>query len=200
MAEHNVVWHDGLVSRADRNLLNNHKSGVIWTTGLSASGKSTLVHHVERRLFDLGVRTYVLDGDNVRHGINANLGFSKEDRKENLRRVAELAKLFVDAGVLVLTAFISPFREDRDYIRSRFETDDYLEIYMRCPLAICETRDPKGLYKKARAGEIRDYTGISSPYEEPETPDLIIDSDVMGLDESIDGVLDLLKNRRFITL
>jgi adenylylsulfate kinase len=196
----NIVWHNGYVTRKHRNRLNNHKSGLIWFTGLSASGKSTIAHCVERELFELGVRTYVLDGDNVRHGLNANLGFSREDRKENLRRIAELSRLFVDAGILVLTAFISPYREDREYIRKRFEGDNFLEIYVKCSIEECEKRDPKGQYKKARAGIIKNYTGISAPYEEPENPDLIIDTENMKLEDSANRVLEVLKEKNFISL
>ncbi len=139
--KNNVIWHDGHVKKADRNRLNNHKSGLIWFTGLSASGKSTIAHYVEEKLFERGIRIYVLDGDNVRHGLNSNLGFSPEDRKENLRRIVELSKLFVDAGILVLAAFISPYKKDREYIKSRFEGDNFLEIYVRCSVEECEKRD-----------------------------------------------------------
>ena len=165
MAENHIVWHEVLVTREDRNQLNDHKSGMVWFTGLSASGKSTIAHAVEKKLHDRGIRTYVLDGDNVRHGINSNLGFSKEDRQENLRRVSEVAKLFVDAGILVLAAFISPYREDRDAVRKQFAAGEFLEIYVKCSIGECEHRDPKGQYRKARAGVIKNYTGISAPYE-----------------------------------
>lgn len=198
MKKNHVVWHNVYVKREDRNRLNNHKSGLIWFTGLSASGKSTIAHTVEERLFESGVRTYVLDGDNVRHGINRNLGFSREDRKENLRRIAEVAKLFVDAGILVLAAFISPYKEDREYIRKSFEGDNFLEIYVKCSVEECEQRDPKGQYKKARAGIIKNYTGISSPYEEPENPDLILDTEKLELEASVEKVLDVLEQKKFI--
>lgn len=192
MDKNHVVWHDVYVTREDRNHLNNHKSGLIWFTGLSASGKSTIAHSVEKKLFERGFRTYVLDGDNVRHGINSNLGFSREDRKENLRRIVEVSKLFVDAGILVLAAFISPYKEDREYIRKRFEGDNFLEIYVKCSVEECEKRDPKGQYKKARAGIIKNYTGVSAPYEEPENPDLILDTEKKSLEESVNMVIDLL--------
>lgn len=192
MKKNHVVWHDVYVTREDRNRLNNHNSGLLWFTGLSASGKSTIAHSVEKKLFERGFRTYVLDGDNVRHGINGNLGFSREDRKENLRRIAEVSMLFVDAGILVLAAFISPYKEDREYIRKRFEGDNFLEIYVKCSIEECEKRDPKGQYKKARAGIIKNYTGVSAPYEEPENPDLILDTEKKPLEECVDMVIDLL--------
>jgi adenylylsulfate kinase len=194
----NVVWHRTFVDRADRNHLNNHKSGLIWFTGLSASGKSTIAHHVEKELYDRSIRTYVLDGDNVRHGINSNLGFSREDRRENLRRIAEFSKLFVDAGLIVLAAFISPYEKDREYIRGRFEEGDFIEIYVKCPLEKCEERDPKGLYKKARAGIIKNYTGVSTPYEEPLSPELIIDTEKFDLAKSVREVLNFLNKKGFI--
>ncbi len=195
MTEHHVIWHKGLVTREDRNTLNDHKSGLIWLTGLSASGKSTIAHALEKRLFEQDIRSYVLDGDNVRHGINGNLGFSREDRQENLRRVAEIAKLFVDAGILVLAAFISPYREDREYIRQRFKEDNFAEVYVKCSLEECERRDPKGQYKKARAGIIQNYTGISSPYEEPESPDLVIDTCSTGLQDCVESIFLMLQAR-----
>lgn len=194
----NIVWFNRFVKRDERNRLNNHKSGLIWFTGLSASGKSTIAHLVERELFDRGVRTYVFDGDNVRHGINSNLGFSREDRKENLRRIAELSKLFVDAGMIVLAAFISPYKEDREYIKKRFEGDNFLEIYVKCSVEECERRDPKGQYKKARAGIIKEYTGISSPYEEPENPDLIVDTEKIDIKTAAKKVLEFFEKRNFI--
>ncbi|GBD98074.1 putative adenylyl-sulfate kinase [bacterium BMS3Abin07] len=200
MNNNHVVWHDGCIKRKDRNRLNNHKSGLIWITGLSASGKSTIAHLVEKKLYRQGIRTYVLDGDNVRHGINSNLGFSREDRRENLRRIVEVSRLFVDAGILVLAAFISPYREDREYIRNRFEGDNFLEIYVKCSIEECEKRDPKGQYRKARAGIIKNYTGISAPYEEPGAPDLIIESERLGLEPSVQNVLELLNEKAFISL
>ncbi len=200
MKNNHVVWHDGYVKREERNRLNNHKSGLVWFTGLSASGKSTIAHRVERKLFDKGIRTYVFDGDNVRHGINSNLGFSREDRKENLRRIAELSKLFVDAGMVVLAAFISPYKEDREYIRKRFDGDNFLEIYVKCSVKECERRDPKGPYKKARTGIIKEYTGISSPYEEPENPDLILDTERSDIETSVKSVFELFDKRNFISL
>lgn len=200
MKNNHVVWHDEYVKRKDRNRLNNHKSGLVWFTGLSASGKSTIAHKIEKELFERGFRTYVLDGDNVRHGINSNLGFSREDRKENLRRIAEVSKLFIDAGILVLTAFISPYREDREYIRKQFDRDNFLEIYVKCSVEECEQRDPKGQYRKARAGIIKNYTGISSPYEEPENSDLIIDTEKCDIESSVQRVLELLDKKNFLSL
>jgi adenylylsulfate kinase len=196
----NVIWHERLVSRRERNLLNKHKSGVVWFTGLSAAGKSTIAHHLEKELFDRGIRAYVLDGDNVRHGINSNLGFSREDRKENLRRIAEISKLYVDAGVFILAAFISPYREDRAYIKEIVGPEDFFEIYVKCSLEVCENRDPKGLYKKARAGIIKNYTGIDAPYEEPLSPDLEIDTEELDVDSSVRKVLTFLDDRKFILL
>ncbi len=198
--ENHVVWYDGYVKREDRNRINGHRSGLLWFTGLSASGKSTIAHKVERHLFEQGVRAYVFDGDNIRHGINSDLGFSREDRRENLRRIAEISKLFVDAGIIVLAAFISPFREDRQYIRSRFEGDNFFEIYVKCSIEECERRDPKGQYKKARAGIIKNYTGVSSPYEEPESPDLVLDTEQITIDEAVEKVIDLLMKRDMLSL
>ncbi len=200
MHNNHVIWHNVQIDRSDRNRLNGHRSGLLWLTGLSASGKSTIAHEVEKRLFDRGIRTYVLDGDNVRHGINSNLTFSREDRKENLRRIVEVSKLFVDAGILVLAAFISPYREDRAYIRSRFADDNFLEIYVKCAVEECEQRDPKGQYKKARAGIIKNYTGISSPYEEPENPHLLLDTEKLDLNSSVANILDLLERHEFIEI
>ncbi len=196
--ENHVIWHEVQVTRQDRNALNKHNSGLIWFTGLSASGKSTIAHGVEKVLFDRGIRTYVLDGDNIRHGLNSNLGFSPEDRVENLRRVFEVAHLFADAGILVLAAFISPFRNDREFIRKHFASDNFAEIYVKCAIEECERRDPKGQYKKARAGIIKNYTGISAPYEEPENPELIIETANYGVEHSIHLVLDLLKKKQLI--
>jgi len=196
--DNHVVWHECLVKREDRNLLNNHRSGLIWFTGLSAAGKSSIAHGLEKELFDCGIRTYVLDGDNVRHGLNVNLGFSPEDRKENIRRIAEVAKLMVDAGLVVLACFISPYREDREAVRKLFDGDNFTEVYVKCSVEECERRDPKGQYKKARAGTIKNYTGISSPYEEPEKPELLIDTEKMTLEDSVQKVLDFLGEKQSI--
>ncbi len=182
----NVVWHQATVTRERREQKNKHKGGLFWFTGLSGSGKSTLAHAVEEQLFQQGFDTFVLDGDNVRHGLCADLGFSDADRKENIRRISQMSKLFIEAGVIILTAFISPFRVDRDNAR-KISSPDFHEIYCDCSLEVCEQRDVKGLYKKARAGEIPFFTGIDSPYEVPERPELITQTD-SGLDESIDEV------------
>lgn len=194
----NVVWHSATVTRERREQLNGHRSVVLWFTGLSGSGKSTLSHAVEEKLHQLGSRTFVFDGDNVRHGLCSDLGFSDEDRVENIRRIGEMTKLFLDAGVISLTAFISPFQKDRERVRSLFSNEDFLEIYCKCTLETCETRDVKGLYKRARTGEIKEFTGISSPYEEPENPELIIETDILSLEDSVKKVLDLLRERRII--
>lgn len=199
MGKKSVVWHDGYVKRNDRNRLNSHRSGLVWFTGLSASGKSTIAHHVEKELHRRRIRTYVFDGDNIRHGLNANLGFSRDDRKENIRRIVEVTKLFVDAGMVVLTAFISPYREDRDYVRKQFEGDNFAEIYVKCSVEECERRDPKGQYRKARAGIIKNYTGISAPYEEPENPDLVLDTERYDLEESVQKVLEFLNGKNLIS-
>jgi adenylylsulfate kinase len=196
--ENHVIWHNAQVARNDRSALNGHKSGLVWFTGLSASGKSTIAHGVEKVLYDRGIRTYVLDGDNIRHGLNSNLSFSPEDRRENLRRIAEVSRLFADAGILVLAAFISPCREDREYIRKRFAGDNFFEIYVKCCLEECERRDPKGQYEKAKAGIIKNYTGISSPYEEPEEPDLILETSAFALEIAIAKVIELLEQNSMI--
>ncbi|MDH3538300.1 MAG: adenylyl-sulfate kinase [Gammaproteobacteria bacterium] len=172
----NVVWHNATVTRKRRERQNGHKGGLFWFTGLSGAGKSTLAHSVEETLYQNGYRTFVLDGDNVRHGLCADLSFSDEDRKENIRRIGHMSMLYVEAGIVVLTAFISPFRADRENVR-KISGSDFHEIYCKCSLEVCEDRDVKGLYKRARAGEIPDFTGISSPYEEPEFADLTVDTE-----------------------
>jgi adenylylsulfate kinase len=195
----NTVWHHATVTRVRRAELNRHQSKVLWFTGLSGAGKSTIAHAVEEELYQKGFHTFVLDGDNVRHGLCGDLGFSDADRVENIRRIGEVSKLFVEAGVLVLTAFISPFRADRDKVRALLNKDDFIEIYCQCPLTICEERDVKGLYKRARSGEIKAFTGISSPYEEPECPELVIDTSVLSLEQSVQTVLDFLVARGVYT-
>ena len=191
----NVVWHSATITRGHRESLNKHKSVILWFTGLSGAGKSTLAHAVEDRLHNMDCRTFVLDGDNVRHGLCGDLGFSPEDRVENIRRVGEVSKLFLEAGVITLTAFISPFRSDREHVRSLVPHGEFLEIYCHCPLAVCEERDVKGLYKRARAGEILEFTGISSPYEEPDNPELQVDTSALSLEESVDQVVCMLRER-----
>jgi len=195
----NVRWHEAHVGRADREKQNGHRSAVLWFTGLSGSGKSTLAHAVEEQLYARGIRTYVLDGDNVRHGLCGDLGFSDVARRENIRRIGEASKLFVDAGIVVLTAFISPFRSDREQVRNLLP-DDFIEIYCNSPLEVCESRDVKGLYERARAGEIKEFTGISSPYEVPEKPELVVDTGHLTLEQSVRQVIDYLKDQKFINL
>ena len=191
----NVVWHHAAVERGRRERLNGHRSTLLWFTGLSGAGKSTLAHAVEEKLHALRVRTYVLDGDNVRHGLCGDLGFSAQDRTENIRRIGEMAKLFVDAGTIVLSAFISPFRSDRERVRNLVTPEDFIEIYCRCSVDVCEARDVKGLYKLARAGSIKEFTGISSPYEEPLAPELVVDTAELTLEQSVDKVLEVLRAR-----
>ena len=195
----NTIYHNATVTRERRNQLNKHKSVVVWFTGLSGSGKSTLSHSVEEKLHNLGCRTFVLDGDNVRHGLSSNLSFNNDDRKENVRRIGEVAKLMMDAGVITMTAFISPFREDRDLVRKLLPQDDFIEIYCKASLETCESRDIKGLYKRARAGEIKNYTGIDSPYEAPNNPELIIDTEHESLEESVSKVIDFLKVKTIVS-
>lgn len=199
MPSSNTVWHKPAVIRINREQLNAHKSVILWFTGLSGAGKSTLAHAVEARLFQMGCRTFVFDGDNVRHGLCADLGFSEEDRSENIRRIGEMCKLFAEAGVIALTAFISPFRKDRQRIRDLVVEGDFLEIYCRASLEVCEQRDVKGLYKRARAGEIKEFTGISSPYEEPERPELVVNTGSQSVEENVDAVVELLKSRHIIS-
>ena len=194
----NITWHEATISRDDRERLGGHKAVVLWFTGLSGAGKSTLALVVEEALFEKGCRTYVLDGDNVRHGLNKNLGFSPEDRTENIRRIGEVASLFNDAGVIALTAFISPYRADRDEAR-KVAGDSFIEIYVKCAVEICEERDTKGLYKKARAGEIPEFTGISAPYEEPESAEVVVEAGKLSIEECRDQILDYLKKQEIIT-
>lgn len=200
MTKKNLIHHDSLVTRADRQKTFGHGSCLLWLTGLSGSGKSTIAAEVERILLSKGVHAYVLDGDNVRHGLTSDLGFSDEDRTENIRRIGETARLFVDAGMVVITAFISPFREDRDRVRSLLDPGSFFEIFTRCPLDICEERDPKGLYAKARAGEITDFTGIGSAYEEPLDPELILDTGELTAEECVERVVALLEESGIVTL
>lgn len=190
-----IIWHHATVTRKRREQLNGHKSVVLWFTGLSGAGKSTLAHAVEEQLYRRGCRTYVLDGDNVRHGLCSNLGFDDADRRENIRRIGEVAKLMMEAGVIALTAFISPFGDDRKAVRNLMPHGDFLEIYCSASLATCEARDVKGLYKRARAGEIKNYTGIDSPYEEPKAAELVIDTEKLSIEQSVAVVLDLLNER-----
>ncbi|MDP6523750.1 MAG: adenylyl-sulfate kinase [Kiritimatiellia bacterium] len=188
----NITWHHGAVESADRERVLGQKGVVIWYTGLSGSGKSTLAHAVEEKLFETGKISYVLDGDNIRHGLNKNLGFSPEDRTENIRRIGEVAKLFAECGVITMTAFISPYRDDRNAARSLLPEGSFVEVFVKVPLDVAEERDPKGLYKKARAGEIPEFTGISAPYEEPESAELVIDTSELDLEQSAAKVVDYL--------
>ena len=195
----NTFWHQSEITREDRHQLNQHRSTILWFTGLSGSGKSTLAHAVEEELYQRKCRTLVLDGDNVRHGLCGDLSFSEDDRTENIRRIGQVARLFVDAGVIILTAFISPFSVDRQRVRMMVENaDDFIEIYCQCSLEICEQRDVKGLYQRARKGEIADFTGISSPYEAPENADLIVNTDQLSVRESVDKVVAHLSARGLI--
>ncbi len=188
----NISWHTPSVTVDRRRQSLKHKSCVIWFTGLSAAGKSTLANELCSALHERGVASYVLDGDNIRHGLNKDLGFSKEDRKENIRRIGEVARLLVDAGLIVLAAFISPFREDRDNVRKLLKDDEFIEVYVKCPIHVCERRDPKGVYKKARCGQILEFTGISAPYEEPLKCELIIDTEKVNLQDCVNELLSYL--------
>jgi len=193
MKSSNIIYHQASVTRQRRNKLNNHRSIVLWFTGLSGSGKSTLAHALEEKLFQKGCRTFVLDGDNVRHGLNSNLGFSEAGRTENIRRISEVSKLMLESGLIVMTAFISPIKKDRNEARKLISSGDFIEIYCKASLETCENRDVKGLYKRARAGEITNYTGIDSPYEVPENPELIVDTDNQSLEESVSSILNFLE-------
>ena len=196
----NVVWHEHKVTREEREQLLKQKGAVLWFTGLSGSGKSTIASEVAYKLQSMGRLTYILDGDNIRHGLNKDLGFSPEDRNENIRRISEVANLFADAGVITITAFISPYRKYRNFCRELIGNDRFIEIYAKASLETCEKRDPKGMYKKARAGIIKDFTGIDAPYEEPENPELIIDTDKETVDESAKRVLQKLQEKGYIKL
>ncbi len=198
MENKNIKWHQQSLSKRDRQRANNHKSFVIWFTGLSGSGKSTIANALELELFKRGVKTFGLDGDNVRHGLNNNLGFTDEERKENIRRIAEVAKLFVDAGIVVTVSVISPFSEDRDQARKLFEKYEFFEVFVNCPIQVCEQRDPKGLYKKARTGEIKQFTGISQQYEQPTNPDLVLDTSMLSVNESVTKLLSFLDQHRLL--
>lgn len=191
----NTTFHNSSLTRQDRNKINSHKSCVLWFTGLSGSGKSTLVFALEKELYAKGIRSYVLDGDNVRQGLNRDLGFSAGDRKENVRRIGEVSKLFIDAGLFVLAAFISPSEEDRTMVKQLFAPEDFVEVYVKCSVAECESRDPKGLYKRARLGEIPGFTGISSPYDIPVKPNLVIDTELLTIDQSISMLVQYLEKK-----
>ena len=199
MKSSNVIYHHASVTRQRRNKLNEHRSVVLWFTGLSGSGKSTLAHAVEEKLYQKGCRTFVLDGDNVRHGLNSNLDFSEPGRTENIRRISEVSKLMLESGLIVMTAFISPFNKDRNEARKLISNDDFIEIYCKASLETCEARDVKGLYKRARAGKIKNYTGVDSPYEEPENPELIINTNDETLENSASKILNFLEENLIIS-
>ena len=196
----NITWHETRVERTSREQLSGHRGVVIWFTGLSASGKSTVANEVDHLLHAQGKNTYVLDGDNVRHGLNKNLGFSAEDRAENIRRIGEVAKLFVDAGTIALTAFISPYIADRDEARALMAEGEFIEVYVNASLETCEARDPKGLYAKARAGEIKGFTGIDDPYEAPETAELVLDANTKSIEELGTEVVAYLESNGHLSL
>lgn len=196
--KNNITWFNGYLSREDREKLHGHKGVVIWFTGLSASGKSTIARYLEKQLYNLGCSTYVFDGDNVRHGLCGDLGFSLEDREENIRRIGEMVNLYVDAGIIAIAAFISPYRKDRESIRELVGKDRFMEIYIECPVDVCAARDQKGIYEKARAGVIKEFTGISAPYEPPENPALVICSDQEDAMAASQRVLDLIKEHQII--
>ncbi len=194
----NIVWHQAAIETKDYRNKNGHHSGVVWLTGLSGSGKSSIANQVNKKLYERSIQSYILDGDNIRHGLNADLGFKPEDRKENIRRIGEVAKLFADSGTIVLTAFISPYQEDRDRVRDIVESGDFLEVHVDCPLSECESRDPKGLYKKARNGEIKGFTGIDSPYEAPDSPELVLESNVYSVDECAEQLISFLEKNEWL--
>ena len=198
MLNENIVWHDHHVTKEERAILKEQKPCILWFTGLSGSGKSTVANAVEAVLLAQGKHTYLLDGDNVRMGLNKGLTFSDEDRVENIRRIGEVSKLFVDAGTIVLTAFISPFQKERDAVRELVEEHEFIEVFIDTPLAVCESRDPKGLYKKARKGEIPNFTGISSPYESPKNPEIHVQNDTISIEEVSQQIIDYLNDKGYL--
>ena len=193
-----VVWSDSSITKDQRDNLNKQRSSILWFTGLSGSGKSTIANALEERLHNFSFHTYLLDGDNVRHGLSSDLSFNDDDRKENIRRIGECAKLFIDAGVMVLATFISPFKDDRNLVRNNVNETEFIEIYIKCPLSVCEDRDVKGLYKKARSGEIKQFTGIDSPYESPDNADITIDTSKLNIEQSVDAIIDYLVINSYI--
>jgi adenylylsulfate kinase len=193
-----IIPHEGIIKKKDRQRLNGHKPAIVWFTGLPGSGKSTLANKLEEKLFERRVRTFVIDGDNVRTGLNKDLGFSAEDRQENIRRIGEVAKLFVEAGMIVMTAFISPYRRDRELVRSLVNKDEFIEVYVKCPLEVCEQRDVKGHYRMARQGLIKQFTGIDDAYEEPEHPEIMIETDKLAIDECVQGIIGYLERNGYI--
>lgn len=196
--DRNLTWHDHGITKMDRAKQKKQRPFLLWLTGLSGSGKSTIANALEQELFKLDHHSYILDGDNVRHGLNKDLGFSDEDRVENIRRIAEMSKLFVDAGMIVVTAFISPFKSERQLARDLLEDGEFVEVYVKAPLDVCEERDPKGLYKKARQGEIKNFTGIDSPYEEPASPELVLDNAANTVEENVAKIIEYLKSKEMI--
>jgi adenylylsulfate kinase len=194
----NITWHNTTITKKARHEKNGHGSCVLWFTGLSGSGKSTIANAVSHELFRRGISEYVLDGDNIRHGLNKDLGFSEHDRTENIRRIGEVAKLFVDSGKVVTTAFISPFLSDRQQVRELFNEGEFIEVFVNCPIEVCEQRDPKQLYAKARRGEIKDFTGIDSPYEAPANPEITLRSDLLSVEEAVEQVFAYLKEKDFL--
>ena len=200
MSNKNIIWHDHHVNKKERSRIKDQKPCIVWFTGLSGSGKSTIANAVESKLVELNKHTYLLDGDNVRMGLNKGLTFSDEDRIENIRRIGEVSKLFVDAGTIVLTAFISPFQKERDVVRALVEKDEFIEVFIDTPLAICESRDPKGLYEKARKGEIANFTGISSPYEAPLKPEIHVKTENLSIDESAEQIITYLQKEGYLNV
>ncbi|NOS36353.1 MAG: adenylyl-sulfate kinase [Deltaproteobacteria bacterium] len=194
----NIRWHHGKVTKDDRAQLIRQRGTVIWLTGLSGSGKSTIAVDLEHALVENGYYAFVLDGDNIRHGLNRNLSFSPEDRSENIRRIGEVAKLFCDANLITIASFISPYRQDRERVRVIQGEGEFIEVFVKCPLAVCEERDTKGLYKRARAGEVEEFTGISAPYEEPEIPEIVVDTSRISLDECVRSILAYLEEKGYI--
>ncbi len=194
----NITWHHGKITKEDRIRLMRQKGVTIWLTGLSGAGKSTIAVELEHALVENGHQAYILDGDNIRHGLNKNLGFSPEDRAENIRRIGEVAKLFTDANIITITAFISPYRKDREEARALQKEGEFIEVYVKCPVEVCEERDVKGLYKKARAGEIKEFTGISAPYEEPLDPEITIDTSRLSVEESTRTIIGYLEEKGYV--
>ncbi len=198
MLNKNIVWHDHCITKEERTQIKNQKPCILWFTGLSGSGKSTIANAVESKMLEFGKHTYLLDGDNIRMGLNKGLGFSDEDRIENIRRIGEVSKLFVDAGTIVLTAFISPFQKERDAVRALVEEGEFIEIFIDTPLEVCESRDPKGLYQKARKGEIPNFTGISSPYESPEKPEIHIINNKVTINDVAQQIIDYMEEKGYL--
>ena len=194
----NIVWHEASVTKEERRSQNKHQSFILWFTGLSASGKSSIANAFARQLYERSNQAFVLDGDNVRHGLNKDLGFDEAGRKENIRRIGEVSKLFIESGQIVLTAFISPYREDRQVVRALVEDGEFIEVFVKCSVETCEKRDPKGLYKKARKAEISNFTGVSAPYEEPENPEIILDTEHHTIEECVEQLTSILTSKGYI--